>query len=94
MEMTDERMRSMTKKLYNLMNWQKIEEIIYSECDNPHDLLGPHNAGRQTLIQAYFPGAKKAFVEFEATGEKAEMELADEDGFFARGSHRFLTGRT
>ena len=73
----------MTKKLYNLMNWPKIEEIIYSECDNPHDLLGPHKAGRQTLIQAYFPGAESVFVEFETEEEKVEMELADEDGFFA-----------
>lgn len=23
----------MTNKLYQLMNWPKIEEIIYSECD-------------------------------------------------------------
>lgn len=73
----------MTNKLYNLMNWPKIEEIIYSECDNPHELLGPHKAGRQTLIQAYFPGAKKASVELEETGETFQMELADEDGFFA-----------
>ena len=64
----------MTKKLYNLMNWPKIEEIIYSECDNPHDLLGPHKAGRQTLIQAYFPGAESVFVEFETEEEKVEME--------------------
>ena len=45
----------MTNKLYQLMNWPKIEEIIYSECDNPHELLGPHRAGKQTLVQAYFP---------------------------------------
>ena len=32
----------MTNKLYKLMNWAKIEEITYSECDNPHELLGPH----------------------------------------------------
>lgn len=73
----------MTKKLYNLMNWPKIEEIIYSESDNPHELLGPHKAGNQTLVQAYFPGAGKAVIVFEGNEENVEMELADEDGFFA-----------
>ena len=47
----------MNKKLYKLMNWADIEEIIYSECDHPQDLLGPHKAGNNTLVQAYFPGA-------------------------------------
>ena len=78
----------MTNKLYKLMNWPKIEEIIYSECDNPHELLGPHKAGNQILIQAYFPGAKEASIVFdepEKNGTEAlvKMELADEDGFFA-----------
>lgn len=73
----------MTNKLYQLMNWPKIEEIIYSECDNPHELLGPHKAGKQTLVQAYFPGAEQAEIVFEETGQRAELELADEDGFFA-----------
>lgn len=80
----------MTNKLYKLMNWPKIEEIIYSECDNPHELLGPHKAGRQTLIQAFFPGAKEVAVEWEAlrdgvAGSRCceKMEVADEAGFFA-----------
>ena len=73
----------MTQKLYNLMNWPKIEEIIYSECDNPHEVLGPHKAGSQTLVQAYFPGAAEVSVVFEESGNTVQMELADEDGFFA-----------
>ena len=73
----------MTDKLYHLMNWPKIEDIIYSECDNPHELLGPHKTGKETLVQAYFPGAEKVELVFEKTGEAIEMELADEDGFFA-----------
>ena len=32
----------MNKKLYGLMNWAGIEETVYSECDNRHELLGPH----------------------------------------------------
>lgn len=73
----------MDKKTYQLMNWPKIEEIIYSECDNPHELLGPHPAGKQTLVQAYFPGAESASMVFEKDGRKVEMEVADEDGYFA-----------
>lgn len=73
----------MTNKLYKLMNWPKIEEIIYSESDNPHELLGPHKVGGQTLIQAYFPEATKAAIVFDETRETFQMELADEDGFFA-----------
>ena len=73
----------MTKKLYKLMNWPVIEEIIYSESDDPHATLGPHKAGSQTLVQAYFPGAKKVSLVYEKTGESVAMELADGDGFFA-----------
>ena len=82
----------MTDKLYKLMNWPKIEEIIYSECDDPHKLLGPHKAGGQTLVQAFFPGAKEVCIQLEGGEEAKEdgvsgydvtMELADEDGYFA-----------
>ena len=87
----------MTNKLYKLMNWPQIEEIIYSESDNPHELLGPHKSGTQTLLQAYFPGAASVEVKWKgkgsttgkASGSEAlwkknfPMELADEDGYFA-----------
>ncbi len=83
----------MTKKLYKLMNWPQIEEIIYSECDNPHELLGPHKSGSQILLQAYFPGAESVSVKWNGEGTGAtgdalwkknlEMEIADEDGYFA-----------
>ncbi len=63
----------MTNKLYKLMNWPKIEEIIYSECDSPHEILGPHKAGNQVLIQAYFPGAEAVSVVFDEP-EKASAE--------------------
>ena len=73
----------MTNKIYKLMNWAGIEEITYSESDNPHALLGPHKSGTQTLLQAYFPGAVKVSVELEKTGRSVPMEMADEDGYFA-----------
>ena len=73
----------MNKKLYSLMNWPKIEEIIYSECDDPHAILGPHGAGNQTVVQAYFPEAVEAVLAFKESGETFQMELADDDGYFA-----------
>ena len=69
------------------MNWPKIEEIIYSECDNPHALLGAHKSGTHTLVQAYFPEAKKVSIcwtdEVTKEAKETKMELADEDGYFA-----------
>lgn len=80
----------MNKKLYKLMNWPRIEEIIYSECDNPHELLGPHKTGSQTLLQAYFPDAATVEVKWgkDASNDSLwkqnlKMELADEEGYFA-----------
>ena len=75
--------KGMDNKLYKMMDWTKIEEIIYSECDNPHGLLGPHPVGGQTLIQTYFPMAKAVTIQFEKELEDVEMEMADDDGFFA-----------
>ena len=65
------------------MDWTRIEKIIYSESDNPHELLGPHTVGGQTLVQAYFPGAKAVTIRFAEETEDVDMELADDDGFFA-----------
>lgn len=73
----------MKDKLYQLMNWAKIEEIIYSEADNPRELLGPIKVGKSTLIQTFYPGAVKAEIEIPSIGKKYPLEMADENGFFA-----------
>lgn len=73
----------MTKKLYKMMNWPVIEEIIYSESQDPHATLGPHVQGNGTLIQAFFPGAQKVTLQLIKDMSEKEMELADDDGFFA-----------
>lgn len=73
----------MNNKLYKLMNWPVIEEIVYSESDHPHDLLGPHRVGSQYLLQAYYPGAKKMLVRMLDSDREYDMEMADEEGFFA-----------
>ena len=50
----------MDQKLYDLMNWTEVEEIVYSESSNPHAILGPHLREEGLLIQAFLPGAVKA----------------------------------
>ncbi len=73
----------MTKKLYKMMNWPVIEEIIYSESQDPHATLGSHVQGNGTLIQAFFPEAQKVTLQLTRDMSEKEMELADDDGFFA-----------
>ena len=85
----------MDKKLYKLMNWPLIEEIVYSESSDPHRVLGVQKAGNQTLVQAFFPNAKEVYVHWivrekdKESGKlsdyayDAKMQLADQDGFYA-----------
>lgn len=73
----------MNNKLYKLMNWPDIEEVIYSESENPHRILGAHVVGSNTLVQAYFPNAKSVILQNLKDKKGYEMEMADEEGFFA-----------
>ena len=70
----------MDNKLYKLMNWPRIEGIIYSEEDNPHEVLGPRSVSGGTLFQAFFPEAES--VQLILKGNKGrKMERMDEAGF-------------
>ena len=73
----------MNNKLYKMMNWPEIEEIIYSDGDNPHRILGAHKVGNNCLIQAFFPDALTMKVYVENSKKSYDMELADEAGFYA-----------
>ncbi|MDO4189575.1 MAG: hypothetical protein Q4D29_11360 [Lachnospiraceae bacterium] len=75
----------MTKKLYKLMDWARIEGVVYSEEDHPHDFLGLKKILGGYLLQAFFPGATKATAIVKSGNDAKEykMELADEAGFFA-----------
>lgn len=85
----------MDKKLYKLMNWPLIEEIVYSESEDPHRILGSQKAGTQTLVQAFLPGASEVYLHWiqkdkdKTTGQleilayDKKMEEVDEEGFFA-----------
>ena len=72
----------MNNKLYKLMNWPRIEGIIYSEEDRPHEILGPHAAGKSVLFQTFQPGADQVSLITE-DGKRTEMERVDEAGYFA-----------
>ena len=71
----------MKKELYDLMDWGRIEGLVYSEENQPHDFLGASVTPDGVLIQAFVPFAKSVKV----TGKKllAQMERVDENGFFA-----------
>ena len=73
----------MNNKLYKLMNWPAIEEIVFSESDNPHTILGAHVAGNNTLLQTFQPDAEKVTVVLKDNQQSIKMEMADEEGFFA-----------
>ena len=71
----------MDQTLYNLMDWPEIEAVVYSECQEPEAILGPHLTDDGVLIQAFLPTAGSVEVLWE--GKRYPMELADEAGFFA-----------
>ncbi|MBR4530292.1 MAG: 1,4-alpha-glucan branching enzyme [Lachnospiraceae bacterium] len=73
----------MNNKLYKLMNWPEIEEIIYSDGDDPHRILGAHKVGGNYLVQAFFPDAEQVDIKIEGRNGAVKMEMADEAGFFA-----------
>lgn len=73
----------MNNKLYKLMNWPRIEGIIYSEEDNPHEILGPHTVGKSVLFQTFWPGACSVNIITGKDKKKNKMEMVDEAGYFA-----------
>lgn len=73
----------MNNKLYKLMNWPEIEEIVYSDGDDPHRILGAHQVGTSLLIQHFCPDASAVKVHFDDSNKDFVMEEADEAGFFA-----------
>ncbi len=72
----------MNNRLYKLMNWPRIEGIIYSEEDRPHEILGPHASGKSVLFQTFQPGADRVSI-VTGDGKKYAMETVDESGYFA-----------
>ena len=45
----------MDKKLYDLMDWEGIEAIVYSEEDHPGRILGAHKVKGGILVHTFLP---------------------------------------
>ena len=73
----------MDKVLYDMMDWAGIEELVYSEAANPHEMLGPHVTEQGLLVQAFIPTAKEITVKMKKGSQEYPMELMEEPGFFA-----------
>ena len=73
----------MEEKLYEMMDWAEIEAVVYSEENQPRNILGPHRTEDGILIQGYFPDAVSAEVLLTKGKRKIPMIQEDESGFFA-----------
>ncbi len=72
----------MNETLYHMMNWPEIEALIYSEHDNPHQVLGAHETKDGIMIAAFDPFAKQIGVLRNGKPE-VMMDCMDEGGYFA-----------
>lgn len=67
--------------LYKYMNWGAMEALIYSEHDDPHSWLGPHDTEEGTLINAFLPTAREVSV---VIGKNVyPMSSVDDSGNFS-----------
>lgn len=74
----------MNDTLYQMMNWEAVEAIVYSEHDNPHEILGPHKTEKGVVIHCFFPNACEVKVNLQSTyNEQYKMEQMDEVGFYS-----------
>ncbi|MDE6616734.1 MAG: hypothetical protein K2K35_09210, partial [Lachnospiraceae bacterium] len=73
----------MNKKLYDLMDWEAIESIVYSEEDHPDRILGAHKVKNGILVHTFLPDAVSVQLKVKSTGKCYDMEEADEAGLFA-----------
>lgn len=73
----------MDNKLYRLMNWPEIEEVVYSECQNPERILGSKKVSGGHLVQCFIPGAQNVKIHSFSNEKEYDMTLVDEEGFYA-----------
>lgn len=75
----------MDETIYQLMNWPKIEALVYSEEDQPYQVLGPQKTSKGILVNAYMPTAKSIELILLEKEKKNSyvMEMVDEQGFYS-----------
>lgn len=74
---------NMGNRLYDLMDWPSIEGVVYSECDEPMELLGGRICKDGFLIQTFAPDAVEMNVRVDGRKKLYPMEKMDDAGFFA-----------
>lgn len=74
---------NMGNRLYDLMDWPSIEGVVYSECDEPMELLGGRICKDGFIIQTFAPDAVEMNVRVDGRKKLYPMEKMDEAGFFA-----------
>lgn len=74
---------NMGNRLYDLMDWPSIEGVVYSECNEPMELLGGRICKDGFLIQTFAPDAVEMNVRVDGRKKLYPMEKMDEAGFFA-----------
>ena len=74
---------NMGNRLYDLMDWPSIEGVVYSDCDEPMELLGGRICKDGFLIQTFAPDAVEMNVRVDGRKKLYPMEKMDEAGFFA-----------
>ena len=63
---------------------EQIRQIRDFECQKPFDILGPHKAGKKSMvIRAFLPGAERAWVIPKEGNERQEMERIGETDVFS-----------
>lgn len=72
----------MGDKIYDAMDWPRIEAILYGEEASPRDVMAPRILDGEILVQGYFPGAVRVQAVIEKSGRKFPLEM-QEDGYFA-----------
>ena len=75
----------MSDKLYNMMDWARIEGVVYSEEDHPHDFLGAHVTEEGILFQTFIPTAASVTLIYIQHDQERKINMVQEDeaGFFA-----------
>lgn len=73
----------MDNKLYRLMDWPAIEEIVYSESSHPKRILGGHRTKEGFLVQVFRPDAVQVSISISERKKKIQMEKVDDAGFYA-----------
>ena len=71
----------MDKKLYKMMDWARVEQIVYSEEDDPKGYLGAHFVKGGWMISCFIPGADSVSV--ICAKKEYKMDMMDEEGFFS-----------